>query len=429
MKATRIITIVLIALLLGACTNNVETKSVPPSSSHAAKTDPSTTSGGTVFDSRGWLISAVPSTDELQVELLSVSCPAVGDCYAAGFSFLGDGLSYPPARPGLGDRPVIEHLKGATWSMMPVSSTPGILNSITCVTREDCVAVGDTQRNYQTLGTTLVESFNGNAWTVESSSSLSSAAFAGTPAAGPPTDQIQNVLDGVACRTATECFAVGNASVALTGDSIVTEPITLRLDGASWVPTSIVTPLAEFSDVACNLRVCLAIGRSSNDLRTEVPFAAALSGATWVQTPPPVGEFAAHGVTCAAATCLALAYTGSAEVYSGGPWTSQDLPSASAQMTTWSDLACSGATKCAAVGQDNSAEGRTGLNPLAWDKTLVATLSNGTWSIENSPNRADMDDALFGVSCPAWSKCVAVGYSQVPTGLDPGRVSALALSQ
>jgi hypothetical protein len=381
-----------------------------------------------VSHSGAWHISAVPSSGRTQVELTSVSCPAVADCYAAGLSFLGDGLTYPPAKPGLSDRPVVEHFNGATWSMMEVPSTPGILNSITCLTPHNCIAVGGSQLNYRTLGTTLVESFNGRAWSVVRSPNLTTADFAGTPAAGSPPGQIQNVLDAVACRTATECFAVGNASAALDGDSNVTEPMALRFDGNSWTATTLVSPLAEFSGVACDSQLCLAVGSSSNDLQTEIPFAASLSGPTWAQTASPVGDFAFHGVTCVTVTCLALTYSGSAEIYSGGSWTSQNLPHTSAQMTTWYDLTCFSATRCVAVGQDNSAEGRTGLNPLAWDKTLVATRSHGTWSIERSPNRAGMDNALVGVSCPA-GKCVAVGYSQVPSALNSGLVRALALSQ
>jgi hypothetical protein len=375
------------------------------------------------------VISAVPSTGGRQAELVSVSCPAVADCYAAGFSFLGIGPSYPPSSPVPSDRPVIEHFNGATWSMMSVPSTPGVLSSITCVSRRDCLAVGGTRLIGHTNGTTLVEAFNGTGWSVVPSPNLSSAAFAGTPAAGAPPGQILNVLDGVACRQQTECFAVGIASVALDGDSIVTEPITLRFDGTAWAATTIVSPLAEFSDVACDTEACLAVGRTSNNLQTEAPFASTLSGTAWTRTAVPSGSFATHGVTCAAATCLALAYSGYAEIYSDGTWISQSLPFGPAPATMWYDLTCVSATECVTVGEDNSSEGRTGLDPLAWDRSLVATRTNGSWSIEPSPNHADMDNTLFAVACPSWKKCVAVGYAEVPNGDSDGPVSPLALSQ
>jgi hypothetical protein len=428
MHPCQVSALLVLIFVLGGCTDNAATASIRPTSSHSARTDSSTTSSDGTSGLGAWVISAVHSTGGRQGELVSVSCPAVADCYAAGFSFLGDGLSYPPVSPGLNERPVVEHFNGARWSMMPLPSTPGILNRVTCVTPQDCIAVGGTELNYQTNGTSLVESFNGHRWSVVPSPNLGAAAFAGTPAAGAPPGQIQNVLEDVACRGVAECFAVGDASVVLNGDSIVVEPITVRFDGTSWAATTLTTALAEFSDIACDSEVCLAVGSSSNDLRTEVPIAATLSGTTWMQTAAPVGEFAIRGVTCAATTCRVLTYSRSVGVYSGGSWTAQNLPTVPAQMTTWYGLTCFRATQCVAVGQDNSAEGRTALNPLAWDKTLVAILSNGRWSIESSPNGADMNNALLGVACPAWHKCVTVGYSQVPSGLNAGLVSPLALT-
>ena len=110
-------------------------------------------------------------------QLLSVACLDATTCFAVGTDRANA---------------LIERWNGSSWSIVS-SSTVGRLEDIECRTAADCFAVG-----WFTTSTgaacPLIERWNGAAW-----------AQVTTPR--PATDS--SALTGVACASATKCFADG----------------------------------------------------------------------------------------------------------------------------------------------------------------------------------------------------------------------------
>jgi hypothetical protein len=87
-----------------------------------------------------------------------------------------------------------------------------VLNGVVAVGANDVWAVGDTLD-----GATLVEHWDGTAWSVVPS----------------PTVLTQDVLAGITAVSPTDVWAVGQA-VDTGGTTPVTRTVTLHWDGASW---------------------------------------------------------------------------------------------------------------------------------------------------------------------------------------------------
>ena len=141
------------------------------------------------WDGAAWRIVASPNAAaDRNTVLEDVSCESATSCFAVG--------SWSPGALGTG-QPVILRWDGAAWTdagaPQPGPNDNNYLRGLTCTPEAGCWAVGE----YFLHGAarTLVEHWNGAAWTV-----------AGSPNAG--TAQA-NRLVGVACAPERECWAVG----------------------------------------------------------------------------------------------------------------------------------------------------------------------------------------------------------------------------
>jgi hypothetical protein len=149
------------------------------------------------WNGAAWTI--VPSPNPRGVSgLAAVSCLSTSDCTAVG---TGTG-SGPPGSPGASN--LIESWNGTAWTVVP-SPNKGIaeafdgLDGVSCVSARDCTAVGSffsLRHDHVTPTKTLVESWNGTAWTI-----VPSPSKAGTSI---------NALFGVSCPSTATCTAVGN---------------------------------------------------------------------------------------------------------------------------------------------------------------------------------------------------------------------------
>src|ERR1700694_2595415 len=164
---------------------------------------------------------------------------------------------------------------GLTWSSVttpnPGASQHNLLSGVACITTSDCWAVGN---SFSSSGAfqTLAEHCNGSAWSIVT----------------PPNPSSQgDGLQGVACITTSDCWAVG---AAFTGSGSVAE----HWDGSAWsvVPTPNSTPQANvLSRVACvDASDCWAVGTStvpSGNTSRQQTLAEHWNGATWsiVATP------------------------------------------------------------------------------------------------------------------------------------------------
>jgi hypothetical protein len=315
------------------------------------------------WDGSNWSLVAVPPGAG---GLFGVTCVSSSDCWAVGAT-----LSF-----GQPSGPLAEHWDGTSWSVVPTPNVPGaagaLLHGVSCVSTDDCWAVGETTDDAgSALGTILLR-WNGVAWSL------------GTPATtGQPYEQ----LNSVDCLTATDCWAVGAAGpeqqnsnfLPIFPGAVGDQGLVEQFDGIQW---------------------------------TIVPsYATASPNGAWLS-----------GVSCVTADdCWAV---GSTTDSSGGPsgnlvenwdgtsWSVEPAPGPAGTPGALTGVVCLGTTECWASGAAGQfGEGGSNLEPApeieAW---------NGTnWSLEPSPNVTALA-LLAGVTCVRSDGCWSVGTSVTDLG-------------
>ena len=140
-----------------------------------------------------WSIVPSPNTSQTQDnELTAVSCSGPSACIAVGFYYT------PETRGGTAYQTLIESWNGSVWSIVPSPNTSptqdNLLKGVSCSGPSTCVAVGS--QSNASAEQTLIESWNGSAWSIVPSPN------------GSPTQD--NVLNAVSCTGPSACVAVGN---------------------------------------------------------------------------------------------------------------------------------------------------------------------------------------------------------------------------
>jgi hypothetical protein len=239
----------------------------------------------------GWSILASPSpVGNQQDELNGVTCVSVDDCWAVG---------YYTDSAGNQDT-LTEQYTGSGWSIVespnpPGSGIGGSLSAVTCAAADDCWAVGAYGGGGATLGT-LIEQYTGSGWTI-------------VPGPGA-SDRDGSQLNAVTCVSADECWAVGYEQ---TGQ----EPLIEQYSGAAWSIITSPDPRTDgdnaLSGVTCpSAGDCWAVG---GDNMTGDPenFIDQYTGTGWslVASPEPSTGSRLAGVTCASSTaCWAVGDSG-----------------------------------------------------------------------------------------------------------------------
>jgi len=134
----------------------------------------------------GWTLVSSPSTDATQDNILSgVTCVSPTNCWVVG-SYLNAGY-----------KTLIEHYDGNAWSIVgspnQASATMNVLTGVACVSAIDCSAAGYWNANGGN-DSTLILHWDGSAWSI-------------TPSPNPPSST--SFLNAVACSTSGGCSAVG----------------------------------------------------------------------------------------------------------------------------------------------------------------------------------------------------------------------------
>jgi hypothetical protein len=323
----------------------------------------------------------------------AISCPSSTKCMGVGTgAIVGNGFA--------------EKWNGTRWRPLSVSEPAGTstsgLQGVSCTSPRACTAVG---YSFDGSGAefTLAESWNGTAWSIESSPS---------PGSYGPT------LLGVSCPSASDCTAVGTYQ-AVTGGPNVT--LAERWNGVQWTVQSTPNPTAaghwtQLTDVSCSApSACTAVGYYLDGSNSEVMLAERWDGRVWAiqSTPSPAGapQTSLSGVSCQSATaCTAVGKQASstqtltlAERWDGTIWATQSTPSG-IYTGQFSGVSCPTSSACTAVGMYQIVSGTF--------VTLAEQWNGVTWAIESSPNPAFRKLAnLTGVSCVSASTCEAVGYS------------------
>jgi hypothetical protein len=235
--------------------------------------------------------SIVPSPDVSTSEdnkLDGVSCSGPTDCTAVGYD-----------NTAVGGETLVESWNGTAWSIVP-SPNPAIppywvfgsfLDAVSCTSSTACMAVGDTNPNYREYQT-LIESWDGTAWSIVPSP---------TPGSDP---EPASFLGGVSCITPSSCIAVGD-SLGIGGEGIDDSTLIESWDGSTWSvvpsPDRANPPADELSGVSCvDSTNCTAVGQSGN--RTSKTLVESMSG-----TPPKFSGPAPGQVTCSVTAKVSFA--------------------------------------------------------------------------------------------------------------------------
>jgi hypothetical protein len=355
------------------------------------------------WDGTGWTIMRSPNND--MQTLSAVTCLSSSDCWAVG--------AYPSESDGW-QHALFDHWDGRSWTAVTTPFVNGnyYLNSVTCTSSSQCWAAGyyfDPVNN-NGFNHTVVERWDGTSWTIVSS---------------PNTSATQNnVLNGVTCSSVADCWAVGYYD---SGNS-VKQTLIEHWDGNLWrivtSPNTLPVESNLLSGIACaSASECWAVGDSSDPSgKIYQTLIEQWNGTSWsiVSSPNtlPVQSNFLSGVACSAvADCWAVGYfIGNAaqgganqtliEHWNGTSWSIATSPNTS---TTQNNLllgvTCPSASQCWAVGYFKN---DTGIS-----QTLIEEWNGTSWGTGpfRSPNtNLTQNNLLLGVTCPSASQCWAVGY-------------------
>ena len=198
----------LLAMFSLAATPPVETTHANTSGPQPAGSESMSLVSGA--QSKDWSIVSSPNTSATENNALrGVTCVSASECWAVGY-YLTDNAA----------QTLIERWDGTSWSIVSSPNTSAtqsnFLLGVTCRSASECWAVGY-YYNDNVISQTLIERWNGTSWSIVSSPNTSTADY--------------NSLSGVTCVSASECWAVG---YYFTGDNFVDQTLIERWDGSSW---------------------------------------------------------------------------------------------------------------------------------------------------------------------------------------------------
>jgi hypothetical protein len=334
------------------------------------------------------------------VVLTSISCVDRTYCVAVGVS-VGPGNT--GGAPGFWpiDKPVIIRFNGRSWSSFTSPSVPPSgLNGVSCLSRTDCVAVGE-QTNPSGDESTLVEEYTGSTWKVVPS----------PDAAGFPLNS--NFFQGVSCRTDGTCVAVGGDYDVNAGRAQVYAPLAEVSSEKGWVVTSVDPPTTGyFKSVSCSPAKCVAVSVS---FPTRIARSSVLEGNDTSWSPLGGAPSELFGASCAPdGSCTGVGQPTQASGLSvasldGSRWKGVSLPGgpSEAETNALNSVSCADDRSCVAVGQFI---GATPENSKSAFGPLVVTQTHGRWSVLRGPAISSRDEpSVASVSCPTVHECLAVG--------------------
>jgi hypothetical protein len=238
-----------------------------------------------------------------------------------------------------------------------------------------------------------------------------------------------NALAGVACASADLCWAVG---FYYDDTSNLDQTLIEEWDGTSW--SLVTSPNGSFADtdaysyltgVACaSATLCWAVGYYSGDYQQTLVEEWDGSGTTWnVVSSPDAGSFddQLNGVTCASSTeCWAVGdYIGSDEGphililgLVSGSWTTSvggyvETESAAGYLY---GVACATAGECWAVGRATDGDGYDQVITEEWTGTSWSSVAAPDSSTPDTPYSGDVNNALVAAACVPAAECFAVGF-------------------
>jgi hypothetical protein len=350
------------------------------------------------WDGLSWNVVGSPNAQLSRYnsnQLHSVTCNSATDCWAVGYAAdLSNG----------GYASLVEHWDGHAWSLTSSATNDNVteLRRVTCASANDCWIAGNS------AGHTITQHWNGSSWSVVSSVDKDPAQW--------------NALHGLACLDETDCWAVGDYSDYKAG---VNQSLAEHWNGQSWGIVSSANPNKiviraepnELHGVTCvSDSDCWAVGHVAN-LNAETYYSTLIEhwdGKEWtIAELRPVSDSYTEleSVTCLASwDCWAAGYAGIQtliEHWDGNVWTVVPSPSVPPTFNSIHNIACTSASDCWAVGSagDNTSGGAFPLIER-WDGT--------SWTVAAAPPVSGVSSSgLHDVACTSASECWAVGSAQI----------------
>jgi hypothetical protein len=302
----------------------------------------------------------------------AVSClrTAGAHCLATG-AFIPKNFAASGNSTGLADA-----WSGKAWKPTPVSGIAGVeLDSVSCLSANDCLAVGTDESPVTGASNGLAYRWNGVQWTEDNP---------------PMPPGGTNQLTSVSCTAGPFCIAVGS-----TWDKQLID----RWNGSTWTTMKPAAPKGSVSaalvGVSCaSRRSCMAVGNNSGG--PAGAFAELWNGKKWTVTAPMTFQ---PGVTVPAATSVSCAPSGycmamgnvhqdpiiadmidglaAASAWNGKKWTAATVPGTGPdQETNLYGVSCLKATFCVAVGEYDS------LTGTPWTRALSGFWDGRRWRLK-----------------------------------------------
>ena len=359
-----------------------------------------------------WTATQVPTPGNAEIggssEVLTVDCPAVGSCVAAGLYLDSSGSA----------QGLLLTQTGGSWSVVEAplpagaGSNPQVtLISSSCWAPGACIVAGlyrDNGANPHALVLTL----SAGSWTI-----------AALPLpANAEADQVSQLF-AASCGAPGSCAAVGDYTDNASG----VQGLVLTLSGGNWsaaeapLPADAASPAdAEMVGVSCpSAGTCTVIGqyRGGSDSHQRSVIESVSNGSvTGIEAPLPADAATSgsspapgnvlFGLSCPSTQyCVATgAYVSTAsslngsspliETLSGGTWTPTAGPGIDPTTSSvlWG-VSCSWPGSCAAVGTSSS-----GVDAASG---FIETLTNGSWSespVTLPPNAEVPNNVMVGIS-------------------------------
>ena len=198
------------------------------------------------WDGAVWSIANSANTSATQNILWNMACTSASNCWSVGYE-----TANTPVGPF---QTLIEQWNGSAWSIAnSPNSLPAQNNYLfasTCASTSNCRAAGYYNVPGAGVAQTLVEHWDGTAWTIESSPNVSSTQ--------------NNAFFGLTCPTASDCWAVGYNSASGAIQTLIE-----RWDGSNWgivpSPDTSAAQTNVLNYVACSSNYdCWAVGYYNN---------------------------------------------------------------------------------------------------------------------------------------------------------------------
>ncbi len=218
------------------------------------------------WNGHGWSLVTAPTIANARfLRLKAVSCTSTQHCVGVGYYLPPDGRALTLA----------EHWNGTALPRVPSANTGtlgdgDLLVSVSCASPSSCIAAGEYELGGVGRPATFVEQWTGKSWTIVKSAD--------------PTHSY-SALEGVSCKSATSCVAVGRYQKPRSRwDFGPTMTLVERWDGTKWSIASSPNPGPTVSDLAAvscwNTTRCFAVGTQMNASTTQT-LTERGNGGTW----------------------------------------------------------------------------------------------------------------------------------------------------